>query len=112
MTRRGAGGQWQDRADYCGGETIVRHCVGEQSLPPRGSGWVTVDERAPVLTPPTRYRVVVPTSYHVGVTSQLIVMCGAVSGGRETVEMPSAVRLNVTCTGTSPAPATEAGSVN
>ena len=90
----------------------MRYCVGEQSVPPRGSGWVTVDERAPVLTLPTRYRVVVPTSYHVGVTSQLIVMCGAVSGGRETVEMPSAVRLNVTCTGTSPAPASEAGSVN
>src|ERR1041385_5054248 len=66
MTRRGAGGQCQHRADYCVGDPIVRYCVGEQSLPPRDSGWVTVDERAPVLTPPTRYRVVVPTSYHVG----------------------------------------------
>src|ERR1051326_2816828 len=112
MTRRGAGGQCQHRADYCVGDPIVRYCVGEQSLPPRDSRWVTVDERAPVLTPPTRYRVVGPTSYHGGVTSQLIVMCGAVSGGRETVEMPSAVRLNVTCTGTPPAPATAAGSAN
>src|ERR1043166_1583586 len=66
MTRRGAGGQCQHRADYCVGDPIVRYCVGEQSVPRRGSGWVNVDEHAPLLTPPTRYRVVVPTSYHVG----------------------------------------------
>src|SRR5215216_1060282 len=41
--------------------------------------------------------------------TQLIVICGAVSAGRLTVVVPLA---NVTCIGTSPAPASDAGNVN
>jgi len=52
-----------------------------------------------------------PVSASVFHPRQLIVICGAVAAGLLTAENAGATLVNVTCIGTSPAPARDAGRV-